>query len=219
MRLLRVGTLTACVLSVHAFRDTSPFLLFSSSPFVFCPTRKLFKTNSIWTRLPPALQNTSADQLQPADNVLKVTKDFLATCPSDFYVIVTQPAISLSDLASPSSIPFLREALSRQDAQTVLSVSEVVGLKDFNPTALPIAQELAKVVETRCGNVEVFEERDMNSPSGQLHFDDQGPNWKKGNKMVVLVNFEPLSATDLERQKELATNGKAHTTRVINETK
>jgi hypothetical protein len=71
----------------------------------------------------------------------------LSSCPSDAYIIVTQPAVSARDFGSRSAAPHLRNALNGTDGplKTSIVVPEVYGLVD----ALSVISLLGEKCGTR----------------------------------------------------------------------
>jgi hypothetical protein len=62
--------------------------------------------------------------------VLENTKNFLDACPSDTYIIVSQPTINVEDLSNFRAVPYLRKAMSNKNMRTKIGISEVVGQVD-----------------------------------------------------------------------------------------
>lgn len=120
-----IAAFVACVATVQAFRDTSPFLMFSNKAF------------------PTTLKGVSRAQLQTSTEVLKAAKEFLAACESEKYYIISQPQVTASTLAQSS--PHLHEALYHESVKSNLVVSEVVGLKEDD------REELVNFVKEKCG--------------------------------------------------------------------
>jgi len=150
--------------SAQAFRDTSPFLIFSSSP------------------LPKSLQALAHNQLQPVDNLLKETKAYLQSCPSDIYYIFTQPSLSSTDVHA-DTYPILSRRLSSPSTSSLL-VSDVKGLSQGH------AQALMDEIVSACKG----------------HSIQDGP-LKGGKKVVKLVQFEDLlPLTRGERDERLRNN-------------
>ncbi|KAG0645395.1 big1 [Hyphodiscus hymeniophilus] len=133
---LSIAALAAYAGAAHAFKDTSPFLLFSNSP------------------LTKDLSGVSATQLQSSSAVLETTKSFVQDCPSELYYIISQPSLSSLDLSSPDSIPHLRRALTNPAVLSRYSVAEVVGLRGA------IVQDLVTEIDVQCGGVLEFDEVD-----------------------------------------------------------
>lgn len=125
MRLSIAAALAVATAQVQAFKDTSPFLMFSTSP------------------LPESLQDASRSQLQSSSSVLQTTKDFLKTCPSEIYFIVSQRSVSAPELSKDSH--HLKMAVGNPGVKTRYSVSEVTGLK-YSDT-----QDLVKFLQDECG--------------------------------------------------------------------
>ncbi|OAQ96312.1 hypothetical protein LLEC1_00137 [Akanthomyces lecanii] len=97
-----------------AFSDATPLILYSTAPF----------------------PSTSDAQLQSSSDVLKNAKAILANCPTDYYVLATQPGMNAADLHhnQGSDMPLLHQSLTLDDRiQGKYVVSEVVGdIKDGN---------------------------------------------------------------------------------------
>ncbi|KAE8442647.1 hypothetical protein EG329_003004 [Mollisiaceae sp. DMI_Dod_QoI] len=117
--------LAAAAVSVQAFKDTSPFILFSSSP------------------LPASFQDVSTYQLQSKSVVIDSAKKFLSSCPSEIYYVVSQPGVSFTDLSS--SAVHLKKALSNPGVQARYTIGEVVGLNATD------ADELEAYIQNQCG--------------------------------------------------------------------
>jgi hypothetical protein len=174
MHLTTAGTFAACIAVSQAFRDTSPFILFSSSP------------------LPAALQDVSAEQLQSSTDVLRATKEFLSTCPSDIYVIISQPNANAADYSSHGCVPYLRRAMSNEGVQTKFSVSEVVGLEEGN------ADDLADYVSKNCGHITVH--KDISDPVRRAIISDDA--WWR--KIVVRSDYHALPSKEPARRDSLS---------------
>ncbi|KAM5467338.1 hypothetical protein MferCBS49748_004051 [Microsporum ferrugineum] len=116
--LLALGAIAS---SVDAFRDTSPFFLFSTNSF-----------------------ETQSSQLQSASSLLSTVSSDLSSCPSDFYILVSQPGVHVLDFSNRRSAPRLRERVLKQDGiiKSSFAVSEVVGEFD--------ADSLQKQLENKC---------------------------------------------------------------------
>ena len=64
-------------------------------------------------------------QLQTSSRVSSATRDILASCPTDRYLVVSQPNLNAAHLETKSAVPRLREALGR--AQDSFTVAEMTG--------------------------------------------------------------------------------------------
>lgn len=77
--------------------------------------------------------------MQTSPVVLKSTKDFLSSCPTDTYLIATQPGLNAADFQSPNgwAMPSLhRTATQDKRIKGRYVVSEVVGkLPEFDIAA------------------------------------------------------------------------------------
>ncbi|KIW42390.1 uncharacterized protein PV06_05949 [Exophiala oligosperma] len=110
MRLLRLSALVLAAGSAHAYLDTTPFFMFSTSELLNPDSR-----------------------LQSASSVVSNVAISLSTCPSDYYVVVSQSGVSSHDYESIKNTPVLAQALSRQSARGVRSsmvVPDVTGSID-----------------------------------------------------------------------------------------
>ncbi|QUC18944.1 uncharacterized protein UV8b_03185 [Ustilaginoidea virens] len=94
--------------AAFAFSDSSPWVLLSTSEMPRQP---------------------NANQLQTSSEVAKFTKDFLGGCPTDRYLIVTQPGLRATDLgqADGCSMPHLCRIVQDAHVKGQYSVAEVVG--------------------------------------------------------------------------------------------
>ncbi|KAK2630029.1 hypothetical protein QTJ16_000849 [Diplocarpon rosae] len=102
---LSLAAVAATVACAHAFKDTSPFLMFSSDSL---PTSDI-----------PTVE------LQSSTSVLSSTKQLLASCPSDIYLVLAQPSLLSSELRAYAH--HLKNAASHSSVKARLSISEVVG--------------------------------------------------------------------------------------------
>ncbi|THV79786.1 BIG1-domain-containing protein [Aureobasidium pullulans] len=110
--LLRYLSAAALALqSANAFKDASPFVLYSTSQ----------------------LEGKSLDaNIISAQSLEKGIEHLVKDCPSDTYVFVSQPGVSTNDLTVSKSTPHLRRRLSGKDenVKSVLAVKDVVGEVD-----------------------------------------------------------------------------------------
>ncbi|KAF7952704.1 hypothetical protein EAE96_005935 [Botrytis aclada] len=125
MRYSIAGSLLCCAAAVQAFKDTSPFLLFSSS------------------ELPSSMQIEN-QELDTTSSVLQNAKNFLSTCSSDVYIIIQQDALAASDFSAPESVPHMKTAVADSRVRATYSVLDVM-YEDGN-----LAGELAEYIEKTC---------------------------------------------------------------------
>ncbi|RYP24510.1 hypothetical protein DL765_000530 [Monosporascus sp. GIB2] len=104
MRLSTRGALAALCATVHAFSDSSPFILFSTA------------------KLP---EPASLDQLQSSSQVMESAKGLLKSCPTTRYLVVSQPNLNAAHLVAGQAVPNLYQRLER--AESRLSIAEVIG--------------------------------------------------------------------------------------------
>merc|ERR1712098_365101 len=104
MRLSIAAALAASASCAAAFKDTSPFVMFSDS------------------KLP---QDLNTAQLQTSSSILASAKAHLSTCPSQIYYILTQPSLLASELSTHA--PHLKNAVESDSVMGRLAVDEGVG--------------------------------------------------------------------------------------------
>jgi hypothetical protein len=143
------AALAACASCAQAFKDTSPFLLWSSSPYVCNPNSKIEGELANKGRLPSEFDQRP-EQLQSAGKLLSDVKDILSECSSKIYYIIPQPSTSSSDLKT--SAPHLRSAISDKSVKGRYTVSEVVGLETGS------SAELVSTLVSKCGAVPMSHE-------------------------------------------------------------
>ncbi|KAL5615501.1 hypothetical protein BROUX41_005546 [Berkeleyomyces rouxiae] len=106
---MRFSTLAggfALCATAQAFPDTSPFILSSTAALDIPAT---------------------TDQLQSNTHVLKTAKELLANCPTDKYVVISQPKLHSQDLASASASPTLYQMVKGPAIKSTYSVAGMYG--------------------------------------------------------------------------------------------
>ncbi|KAL6819328.1 BIG/ATPase V1 complex, subunit S1 [Trichoderma sp. SZMC 28015] len=108
MHFQTIASLLAFSGAANAFFDSSPWILLSTSPFAKAP---------------------SADSIQTSSSVLGFTKDALSTCPTDRYLIVSQPGLNTQDIRRSSGcvMPHLCKVVDDERIKGKSIVNEVVG--------------------------------------------------------------------------------------------
>ena len=88
---------------------------------------------------------TSSQQIQSGSSVLDDVTNKLRSCPSEFYILVSQAGAHASDYESRDSAPRLREKVLEKDGPVKSSfmVNEVVGDVDIH--------SLQSMLESTCG--------------------------------------------------------------------
>ncbi|KAL9010758.1 MAG: hypothetical protein Q9173_004337 [Seirophora scorigena] len=106
----------------HAFTDTSPFFMFSTSEL-----------------LPPT------PQIVPAKALTESIISLLSSCLSDTYIIVTQPGVHAEDYRDRYAAPHLRRKVQGEDKaiRSAVSVTDVLLNVD--------TEAIVRSVEERCG--------------------------------------------------------------------
>lgn len=70
----------------------------------------------------------STRQLQSRDEVVSTAKNILSSCPTERYLLVTQPNLNAGHLRSAAAVPKLHSSLEK--SKSTFSVAEVAGLVD-----------------------------------------------------------------------------------------
>ncbi|OAP62460.1 hypothetical protein AYL99_04663 [Fonsecaea erecta] len=126
MRLFRLCALALAAECAHGYLDTAPFFMFSTS--------ELLATTS----------HVQSAPLLTSDIALT-----LSSCPSDYYILVSQPGVSAKDYSnSQRSTPLLTRALSPSQSKgsairSSLTVPDVFGRLD--------SSTWVDVLKTKCG--------------------------------------------------------------------
>ncbi|KAI1876663.1 hypothetical protein JX265_004189 [Neoarthrinium moseri] len=102
---LSVAAVAASCATAHAFVNTSPFILFS--------------TSKITTSL--------SDELHSSKTVQADLDSIISSCPTERYLLVSQPNLNVANLAFSTAAPKLQAALAAPEVQGRLTISEVAG--------------------------------------------------------------------------------------------
>ncbi|KAL1994593.1 hypothetical protein VTN49DRAFT_2063 [Thermomyces lanuginosus] len=151
--------------AVEGFKDTSPFVLFSTAD------------------LP-----SSSSQVRSADALLDDVLARVKTCPSDYYVLVSQPGVHASDYSDRKATPWLRGKAAGADKSILsnLTVTEVSGVLD--------SAAIRKALKD-CGTQ--VTEVDASTGSYPLKY-EPGPR-------IIDISF-PVLPTGARRAQQLAEN-------------
>jgi hypothetical protein len=132
-------------------------------------------------RSPSTLKDAPREQLQSSHAVLHSTKEFLKTCPSELYFIISQPSLSSIDLSTHS--PHLKTAILNPAVKTRVVIEEVLGL------SAAAGVELMEFVQEKCG-AKVVEGRDWKGER------------KSGESAVALLERGPLGFESIEQRED-----------------
>jgi hypothetical protein len=116
MRLFPAGALALTIGAVNAFRDTSPFFIFSTSE-----AANLHNAGH---------SANSNSRLRAASSLTSDVSSILSQCPTDIYIIVSQPGVQPSSYASGKTTPALSTRMrdgKKQGIQSSSTIDEVVG--------------------------------------------------------------------------------------------
>jgi len=165
MVMRRIWALALATQSAAAFKDTSPFFLFSTSrlsdPFV------------------------AHSQLASSSHVTEQVSKALSSCPSDTYIVISQPGVAASDYTVGTSSPNLRHYLNKTNGvQETWVIPEVAGVLD--------ARSIEKQVEEQC-QADVLR---IDATTGSIPNDGVYPR-------VVFVRFPALPTKHQERTAKL----------------
>ncbi|KAL5340542.1 BIG/ATPase V1 complex, subunit S1 [Aspergillus crustosus] len=166
MRLTQVSLLALGAATASAFRDTSPFFLASTSE----------------------IPSTSA-QLKSATTLLDELSTKLSACPSDYYVIASQPGVHSTDFTTQRSAPRLGAKMTGQDKaiQSTVIVDEVAGILEV--------KQIQSILERDCGAQTTV--IDASSGSYSTNFGKE--------PRIINIEFSSLSLGS-ERAQQLSDN-------------
>ncbi|KAK8041136.1 ER protein BIG1 [Apiospora phragmitis] len=151
-----------CCAEAQAFSNTSPFLLFSTS------------------KLSDSAIHDQA-QIQSSASVTKLATDILSTCPTERYLIVTQPNLHASHLRSATSAPRLQHTLKSAQVASRVTVAEVAGALD--------TKALSKLIKASCGKEASVDEVALEAiPTTSS--DDETLKENDDDLAVVLAQYE-----------------------------
>lgn len=132
MRLLLAGAVGLAVGAAHGFQDTSPFFMFSTSESA---------------NLQAAGHNVDSSwRLRTASSLTADVSEVLSQCPTDLYVIVSQPGVRPSDFASSRTAPALSRKITNSMEEGIRSntiIEELVGSVDI--------ESWHNILESKCG--------------------------------------------------------------------
>ncbi|MCJ1402145.1 hypothetical protein MMC11_005364 [Xylographa trunciseda] len=122
MRFSGIGACALGIAAVNAFDNTSPFVFFSTSEIL-----------------------ASSPQITTATSLSTIINSELAKCPSDIYIIVSQPGATAGDYRSKNSTPYLRRYISGEDkhVRSSFTISDVLGEID--------TAAFSNTLEQQCG--------------------------------------------------------------------
>jgi len=142
MRVQRIATSALLAYGATAFKNTSPFFLLSTSQSV-CT---VLLRDQTYANSCPSLPDIELHhvQLASASSISMKTLSLLDSCPSDAYIIVSQPDVAASDYTSKSTA-HLRQWLNKTGNEIPSSwmVPEVIGDVD--------SEKLVQHLQTKCG--------------------------------------------------------------------
>ncbi|KAJ5096918.1 hypothetical protein N7456_007639 [Penicillium angulare] len=166
MHLSRFGLLALGAAAVDAFRDTSPFFMASTSELL---------TNSAYIKNGASVY----DEISSA----------LSTCPSDYYVVVSQPGVHSTDFSTRKSAPRLGAKMLGKDRSihSKMSVNEVVGELD--------AKQIKSLLVEKCG----AETTAIDASSGSY------PTYFESGPRVIDIEFAMLPLSN-SRASQLSDN-------------
>ena len=145
MRSTIIWVSALCIGAVSAFQDTSLFFLFSTSsyaPHVFNLSiyMTIDQANSVLRRF-----QANAPQIVSAAPLSRHIVPQLESCPSDTYILVSQPGANAADYSSRDSVPQMRARMLRKEGKvgSTISVEDVLG--DLN------LEICSKMLQDKCG--------------------------------------------------------------------
>ncbi|KAK0642306.1 Protein BIG1 [Lasiodiplodia hormozganensis] len=167
MALRTVGAIALSISAAAAFQGTSPLFVVSSSP---------------------AIPDFASKNILSAAAAAQSVEQLLAGCPSETYVVVSQPGVSSTDFEHKWSAPWLRSKFRNTDASiTTGSINEVVGGTD--------ADDVANYVQRQCKAARM----NVDASNDYISLDDASPR-------VIKLDFVAPSTSAAERTVELTEN-------------
>ncbi|PKY01265.1 BIG1-domain-containing protein [Aspergillus campestris IBT 28561] len=166
MHLRGLSLLALAAATANAFRDSSPFFLASTSEILTQPAN-----------------------LKSATDLLDDLSSALRGCPSDYYVLASQPGVHSTDFSKRNAAPRLGAKMTGKDRdiRSKMIVSEVVGALE--------AKQIQDVLEKECG----AETTVVDGSSGSY------PSDFGAEPRVILVDFPNLSLGS-DRAQQLSDN-------------
>ncbi|KAE8348643.1 BIG/ATPase V1 complex, subunit S1 [Aspergillus coremiiformis] len=166
MRLSRFSLLALGAATASAFTDTSPFFLASTSEIL-----------------------STSSQLKTAPSLLKDLSLKLSSCPSDYYVIASQPGVHSTDFLTRKSAPRLGAKMTGKDKaiRSTQTVNEVFGVLE--------AKEIRSIIEKECGAQTTV----IDGASGSY------PSDLGAEPRVLFIDF-PVLPLGKERAQQLSAN-------------
>ncbi|KAG6038188.1 hypothetical protein E4U41_004473 [Claviceps citrina] len=157
MRAHTVAGVLASVTTALAFSDSSPWVLLSTSEFD---------------------QTPSTNQIQTSSEAVEFTQNFLSQCPTDDYLVVTQPGVNAADFWTRDgcAMPHLCKAAKDARVRGKYTVAEVVG----DVTAAAFVQHIKSSCDKK-GQAAKIIERPLESLSG-----DRGQALDRNDASVAL---------------------------------
>ncbi|KAK4546228.1 hypothetical protein LTR36_002365 [Oleoguttula mirabilis] len=115
MLLRTLPALLLAATSVHALKDASPFLMFSSEPL---PHNQL-----------------ESRQIATAASVESQLLSTLSRCSESLYLLVSQPGLKAADLQDATAMPKMRRRIADGPSDALVEIANVVGAVDVRDVA------------------------------------------------------------------------------------
>ena len=148
MRLLSTGALALAIDAAYGFQDTSPFFMFSTSESANLHTI--------------GHSTASESRLRSASSLTSDVSSILSQCPTDIYIVVSQPGVKPSSYASGKTTPALSTRIRNSQKHGIRSsstIDEVVG--NLN------VESWHNILEKECGAQIVEVDADAGIPTQQ----------------------------------------------------
>ena len=106
----------------------------------------------------------SSPRITSASSLARTLIAQLEKCPSDNYVIVSQPGVNVADYSNPHSAPHLKQMTSGEDKniRSSLIITDMMGAID--------ADEFVRAVEDKCGAVLLRVDASSKPPLLECHW-------------------------------------------------
>lgn len=154
MRLSRLAAVSAAAGCVSAFKDTSPFFLFSTSRYVQIAAQPNDGVADHCRLVDSSSHIGASDDVATAIRVKEHVVSILHNCPSDTYLIVNQPGVRDADFANANSAAYLQRRLSGEDTsvRTKHVISSVVGDVSSTHLSAELVRHCGLTTESFKGN-------------------------------------------------------------------
>lgn len=133
MRCQAIYLASALAFTVSAFRDTSPFFAFSTSKCNACPSPCDSQANPRASLLNLNGFEAQEYQTQLSTQISSSILKSLVDCPTDVYIVISQPEVWAKDFQHRTAAPHLRKRVNliEDGIMSTVTIPDVVGSIDL----------------------------------------------------------------------------------------